>query len=141
MLGVASALACAAMLLPKTQNTHQATGLRQCRREFFGTGPMALSLVSTGSFAASVAAKEGAGYTVDMSEEAWAEELNDQQFFVLRRAGTEPPFSSPLSKEMRDGDYRSVETRTTEYEVIFLRPCFFFFPAAQVCRLWGQSVQ
>lgn len=41
-----------------------------------------------------------------LSEEAWRERLSDDAFYVLRKEGTEPSFSSPLDSEVRDGEYR-----------------------------------
>ncbi|APE30097.1 peptide-methionine (R)-S-oxide reductase [Halomonas aestuarii] len=43
---------------------------------------------------------------LDLSEAEWRERLSDAQFDVLRQAGTEPAYSSPLDKETREGEYR-----------------------------------
>jgi peptide-methionine (R)-S-oxide reductase len=43
---------------------------------------------------------------VRMSEDAWRRRLTAAQYDVLRREGTEPPFSSPLNGEKRRGVYR-----------------------------------
>ena len=46
------------------------------------------------------------GATTDYSaltEEQWKERLSDEQFRVLRKEGTERPFSSPLNDEKRKG--------------------------------------
>lgn len=40
------------------------------------------------------------------SEAGWRKRLNDQQFHVLRKHGTEPAWTSPLSGEHRDGTFR-----------------------------------
>lgn len=40
-----------------------------------------------------------------LSKAEWRERLTPEQFQVLRRAGTEPPHSSPLNDEHRDGTY------------------------------------
>jgi len=42
---------------------------------------------------------------VVMSEQAWREKLSAEQFDVLRREGTERPFSSELNDEKRDGTF------------------------------------
>lgn len=43
---------------------------------------------------------------LELSEAEWRERLSDAQFEILREAGTEPAFSSPLDKETRPGEYR-----------------------------------
>lgn len=40
-----------------------------------------------------------------LSEAAWKQRLSPAAFAVLRREGTERPFSSPLDKETRQGTY------------------------------------
>ncbi len=42
---------------------------------------------------------------VNLSESQWRERLTDDRFDVLRNEATEPPFSSPLDAEQRDGIY------------------------------------
>lgn len=42
---------------------------------------------------------------LSLSEEEWRERLTPEQFRVLRKEGTEPPFTSPLDKEKRPGTY------------------------------------
>lgn len=44
-------------------------------------------------------------YEVTHSEAEWKKLLTPVQFDVLRRAGTEPPHSSPLNREHRAGTY------------------------------------
>jgi peptide-methionine (R)-S-oxide reductase len=40
-----------------------------------------------------------------LSEAEWRERLTPEQFHILREEGTEPPGSSPLNGEKRDGTY------------------------------------
>lgn len=40
-----------------------------------------------------------------LTEEEWHKRLNDAEFRILREAGTEPAFSSPLNEENREGTY------------------------------------
>jgi peptide-methionine (R)-S-oxide reductase len=42
-------------------------------------------------------------HEITRSEDEWRKLLTPDQFYVLRRAGTERPFSSPLDKEKRAG--------------------------------------
>lgn len=42
---------------------------------------------------------------IEKSEEEWRELLTPQEFNVLREAGTERPFSSPLNDEKRPGEF------------------------------------
>jgi len=43
---------------------------------------------------------------LELSEAEWRERLSEAQFAILREAGTEPAFSSPLNDETRRGEYR-----------------------------------
>lgn len=42
---------------------------------------------------------------LELSEEEWKKRLTPDQYDVLRREGTERPFTSPLNKEYGDGTY------------------------------------
>ena len=42
---------------------------------------------------------------LELSEEEWKQRLTPEQFHILRDEGTEPPRSSPLNKEKREGTY------------------------------------
>ena len=44
-------------------------------------------------------------YPVSYSEAEWKERLTREEFRVLRKHGTEPPFSSSLNDEKRDGTF------------------------------------
>jgi peptide-methionine (R)-S-oxide reductase len=45
-------------------------------------------------------------YEVTRTEAEWRKLLTDDQYHVLRRAGTERPFSSPLDREKRAGVFQ-----------------------------------
>ena len=47
-----------------------------------------------------------APYPQDRTEAEWSKLLSDQQKFILRDGGTEPPNSSPLVRERRSGVYK-----------------------------------
>lgn len=59
-------------------------------------------IVSLASLPANAATQS---YPKQKSEEEWAQQLTEQQLFVLRKGGTEPPNSSPLVRERREGGY------------------------------------
>lgn len=44
-------------------------------------------------------------YEVQMSDDEWKEKLTDEQYHVMRKEGTERPFTSDLNKEKRQGSY------------------------------------
>ena len=44
-------------------------------------------------------------FTVVKTEAEWKTVLDRQEFNILREAGTEPPFSSPLNKNYAEGTY------------------------------------
>jgi len=48
---------------------------------------------------------EAKGYPVHFTEAEWKKRLSPAQFFILRQAGTERPYTSPLLKEHRKGTF------------------------------------
>jgi peptide-methionine (R)-S-oxide reductase len=60
------------------------------------------------SFAASAESAAGAAngtYAVTHTDAEWHKLLTPDQYYVLREAGTEPPYSSPLDREHRSGTF------------------------------------
>jgi peptide-methionine (R)-S-oxide reductase len=49
--------------------------------------------------------KEKKVYEITKTEEEWKAQLTDQQFYVLRKSGTERPYSSVLLGNKRKGTY------------------------------------
>jgi peptide-methionine (R)-S-oxide reductase len=72
--------------------------MRRTKRSFFGV--MAGAFGGGGGLSA-----PARSYEVDHSTADWRRRLSSEQFRVLRRGGTEPPFASPLLNERRDGVY------------------------------------
>lgn len=44
-------------------------------------------------------------FAVNYTAEQWRQRLSASQYAVLREEGTEPPYSSPLNEEHRDGQF------------------------------------
>ena len=53
---------------------------------------------------------------VSKSEEEWREELTPAQYDVLRRAGTEPPFTGEYVYNTQDGSYRCAACGATLFD-------------------------
>ena len=51
------------------------------------------------------AADKATTFEIQKSEAEWRKQLTPEQYHVLREAGTERPFSSPLNKEKRKGTF------------------------------------
>ncbi|MES2104909.1 MAG: peptide-methionine (R)-S-oxide reductase MsrB [Pseudomonadota bacterium] len=77
------------------------------RRVFLGFAALAAGAAAVRSLfsgaPASAAADAGQGYEVTHSDAEWRKLLTPGQYSVLRRAGTEYPYSSPLDHEKRAG--------------------------------------
>lgn len=71
------------------------------RREFLKlTGLAVITLISgLGRAMAETIAK------INMSDEEWKKKLDAKQYDVLRKEGTEAPFTSPLNEEKREGTF------------------------------------
>jgi peptide-methionine (R)-S-oxide reductase len=56
--------------------------------------------------------KETSTYAVTKTEAEWKEQLTEKQYYVLRKAGTERPFSSTLNKNYKKGIYHCAACNT-----------------------------
>lgn len=60
--------------------------------------------------------KEAKVYEVSKTDAEWKAALSDQEYYVLRKAGTERPFSSPLNKEYSPGTFVCAACETPLFE-------------------------
>ena len=68
-----------------------------------GFGALAAAAAGLRGLFASGPAHAARTYEVTHTEEEWKKLLTPDQFSVLRKAGTERPYTSPLNKEKRAG--------------------------------------
>lgn len=78
------------------------------RREWIGAGSVIAIVAAVGGTAllsrrASQPAEPEGDFPVKKSAEEWREQLGQQSYHILREAGTEAPFTSPLLDEHRKG--------------------------------------
>ena len=55
-------------------------------------------------------------FEVVKTETEWKNTLTPEQFYVLRKAGTESPFSSPLNKNYKSGIYHCAACNTALFK-------------------------
>jgi len=72
------------------------------RRQFL-VGAASATLVATAACARSATASPAVDFEVTHTDAEWKQLLTTEQYNVLRRAGTEMPYSSPLNDEHRHG--------------------------------------
>lgn len=76
------------------------------RRRFLLSAATGLTVLAAGRrhmLPLASAAASGQHYAVTHSDAEWHKLLTPEQYYVLREAGTERPFSSPLDEEHRSG--------------------------------------
>ncbi len=73
------------------------------RRFLLSTSAMGLTAAAAASMEIPVSA--AGKYEIERREDEWRKLLTADQFEVLRRSGTERPFTSPLLKEKRRGEF------------------------------------
>ena len=77
------------------------------KRAQFAAGVAAVALAAI----ATRRSASASGYEVTHTDAQWRAMLGDDRFEILRRAGTEPAFSSPLIGEKRSGIYECAGCR------------------------------
>ena len=76
------------------------------RKTFFGLGASSLAAFLGGGLRSAVAADAAAeGFEVTHTDDEWRKLLKPNQYAVLRREGTERPFTSALNDEHRTGRF------------------------------------
>jgi len=74
------------------------------RRQFLvGVGAASATIVAAAACARSATASPPVDFEVTHTDAEWKRMLTAEQYNVLRRAGTEMPYSSPLNDEHRHG--------------------------------------
>jgi len=72
--------------------------------------------MSCSSAAQSKSKKEKGDYKVTKTEAEWKKQLSDQEYYVLREAGTERAFTSPLNDNKQKGIYVCAACKTQLYK-------------------------
>ena len=76
------------------------------RKTFFGLGASGLATFLGGGLRGAVAAEAAVeAFEVTHTDDEWRKLLKPNQYAVLRREGTERPFTSPLNDEHRTGRF------------------------------------
>jgi peptide-methionine (R)-S-oxide reductase len=75
------------------------TPSRRTMLRWFGAGVALPVLASCGTSA------QAKAYPVQHSDAEWRRRLTAEQYYILRKQGTETPFTSPLNKEKRKGTF------------------------------------
>jgi peptide-methionine (R)-S-oxide reductase len=73
------------------------------RRFLVGTGVASASVLTATAWARRATASPGVEYEVTHTDAEWKQLLTGDQYNVLRQAGTEVPYTSPLDDEHRPG--------------------------------------
>ncbi|TMM31422.1 peptide-methionine (R)-S-oxide reductase MsrB [Polaribacter aestuariivivens] len=60
--------------------------------------------------------KNSKKYKISKTEAEWKKVLSKEEFYVLREAGTERPFTSPLNNNKKEGVYVCAACKTALYE-------------------------
>ena len=81
-----------------------------------------LSLLFFGCNSSAQDKKENKTFPIVKSDAQWQAELTEMQYHVLREAGTERAFTSPLNKVYESGTYLCAACKTPLFEFRFQSP-------------------
>ncbi|MEM6494912.1 MAG: peptide-methionine (R)-S-oxide reductase, partial [Pseudomonadota bacterium] len=73
------------------------------RRSFLGSAIAGIALPLLGGCGAALA--QAKSYRITKTEAQWREKLTKGEFYILRQAGTERAYTSPLNAEKRKGTF------------------------------------
>jgi peptide-methionine (R)-S-oxide reductase len=73
------------------------------RRFLFGIGAASATVLAATAYARSATASPAVDYEVTHTDAEWKQLLTADQYYVLRQAGTEMPYSSALNDDHRRG--------------------------------------
>lgn len=76
------------------------------RRAMLKAAPLLAATVWASATQPAQSSTGSCGYPVCKTQDEWRQALSEQQFFILRREGTESPRSSPLLQEKRRGQFQ-----------------------------------
>lgn len=92
------------------------------RRSLLASGTAGMAVVTWGGLSASSSSASSAGFPFTLTDAEWRKRLTAAQYTVLRREGTERPFTSSLLNEKRRGTFacagcdRDAFSSTTKYD-------------------------
>jgi len=75
------------------------------RRTFFKNSIGTVAMLAVPGFVNTAIADQDVLKVIKLSDKEWKEKLNPLEFKVLRKEGTERPYTSPLNNEKREGTY------------------------------------
>ncbi len=84
----------------KPANDHSDMPTRRNFLALLGTAVSGLALAGCGSGPA-----QARNFPKALSDAQWRQKLSGSEYYILRQAGTERPYSSPLDREKRRGTY------------------------------------
>lgn len=74
-----------------------------------------IALLTLSCNSAAQTSQDEALYAINKTDAEWQAELTDEQYYILREAGTERPWSSPLLKIKEEGTYICAACETPLY--------------------------
>lgn len=78
-------------------------GFKASRRQVLAALGVSVTIPALAACGSSPA--QAKGYAISLSDGEWRKRLTKDEYWVLREAGTEKPFSSPLNHEKRKGTF------------------------------------
>ena len=86
------------------------------RRNFIKMTTLGLAALVVGPMLSRAASRRRGQFEITKTDEEWRTVLTEQQYFILRKAGTERPFTSPYLNEKRAGLYHCAGCNLALYD-------------------------